>query len=82
MSEQSLAEKIRARLDWYDEDHDTLGCDWTVCIHSSAAALRAVLDKCEAMRREATVGRFIADELERVVAEALGINGDRSSSDG
>lgn len=44
-------------------------------------ALMAVVDKCEQMRAESAtassggVGRFLADEFESVIAEALGIKG-------
>ena len=43
---------------------------------ASAAALVAVVDKCDAMRAESTpggVGHFFADEFEDVIARALGL---------
>jgi hypothetical protein len=63
-----LADAIRVRL------RLQLGY---IATQETAAALLAVVDKCEQMRDESSergAGRFLADEFESVIARELNVN--------
>lgn len=67
----TLTDQIRARLDDWDAEHDTMGCPGGPgCIHTAVAGLRAVLDLAERQGGKTLVLPF---EIREAVARALGI---------